>query len=599
MATSTTEPRRPGAGGGTSGRRARGDTVERFLPVAMLVVLAVIAAAILPSALRPPNQQPNQTAALSPDAPPSDDPEAIVASLNRARSGVGGPTGGEATGPGEPGSAPPTSLAPRACPHGVGSPPRQVESIYAPGCAAPFVGDNGGATYRGVTKDEIRLAVRSTGNRGSNSDNCDTNGELDAMDPLTFNPAERTFYVLEQYFNLNFQFYGRQLKFFCVQPEGGSIAQEQAAAALADSYGVYGAMFSSTVGCAEFTRMKMVAICEGLQDDQYAKAFPYKWASFETETMQDEMVVEYVCKKLVGKKADYAGTADLQSRERKFGIITYDNRDYGQGVPLMTKGIKACGGGDVKVVYATVGTDTTEGSAQLASAATQFQQDRVTTVIPLMDVIADAALTNAAQSQGYIPEWLVTDAGAISQNQLGGLQNQVEWAHAFGFTFLDAQRPNTSTECYRAYRSIDAANSPQFVICDYLWRALMLYAGSIQEAGPKLNPLTQADGFRKLGRYWDRPTWALGGNYSADRFGYLGDVTELFWDTTASDPTGVSNVGAYRYIDGARRYCPGYMSSTLKPFQNENAPSLVPDYEEPAIGPSKATCLEAHPASGP
>jgi len=207
---------------------------------------------------------------------------------------------------------------------------------------------------------------------------------------------QRSFYVLEQYFNLNFQFYGRQLKFFCVQPEGGSIAQEQAAAALADSYGVYGAMFASTVGCAEYTRMKMVSICEGLQDGQYAEASPYKWASFETETMQDEMVVEYVCKKLAGKKADYAGSPDLQSRQRKFGIITYDNRDFGGGVPLITKGIKACGGGDVKVVFATVGTDTAEGSAQLASAATQFQQDHVTTVIPLMDVIADFAA---------YPEW--------------------------------------------------------------------------------------------------------------------------------------------------------------------------------------------------
>lgn len=598
----------PGRQGGRTRTvaRPRREAVEKLLPVALFVVAAIVSALVLPSALRPPNQQPNQTAALSPDAPPSDDPEAIVATLNRAGSGVGDEASGEGDGPpGDgPGAAagvgggtppsPPTTLVPRACPKGVGVPPRQVESIYAPGCAAPFTGNNGGSTYRGVTRDTIRLMVRSTGNRGSNGDNCDTNGELDAMDPLTFNPAERTFYVFQQYFNLNFQFYGRQLKFFCVQPEGSSIASEQASVALAaDTYGVYGAVFSLSVQCAEFARKKMVAICEGLTDQQYKAASPYKWASFETQTANDDLIAEYACKKLTRKKAVYAGEPRLQALDRKFGIITYDNRDFGQGTPALAEKIRRCGA-EVSVVYTTPVGDTTEGAAQLASAATQFQQDGVTTVIPIMDVITVAALTNSAQSQGYIPEWLVNDSGAISQNQLGGLMNQAEWAHAFGFTFLDAQRPDPTTECYRAYRSIDASNTPSYVICNYLWRAMMLFAGSIQEAGPNLNPETQLQGFRKLGRYWDVPVWALGGSYGPDRYGYLGDVTEIFWDPAASDPGGRS-VGAYRYVDNGKRYCPGHLSAAFKPFDPTNAPSLVPDYAQPAVGPPKATCLDAHP----
>src|SRR5436305_1649811 len=76
-------------------RRKRGSSLERFLPLGYLVAAAACAVIILPSALRPPTQQPNQTAELSPDAPPDKNQTAIIGSLNRATSGVAAlPAGG-------------------------------------------------------------------------------------------------------------------------------------------------------------------------------------------------------------------------------------------------------------------------------------------------------------------------------------------------------------------------------------------------------------------------------------------------------------------------------------------------------------------------
>src|SRR5687767_737413 len=40
----------------------------------------------------------------------------------------------------------------------VGDPPRQIEDPQSPPCVPYWSGDNGGATWRGVTRDEIRVA---------------------------------------------------------------------------------------------------------------------------------------------------------------------------------------------------------------------------------------------------------------------------------------------------------------------------------------------------------------------------------------------------------------------------------------------------------
>src|SRR5438105_2722399 len=117
-------------------RRGRESPAERYLPIIYLLVFGLIVMVVLPSALRPPNQQPNQTAELSPDAPPDKNQTAIISSLNRASSGVATSPNEQTTqANGQPVGAPTAPPPPRACPDGVGNPPRQVESLFAPPCA--------------------------------------------------------------------------------------------------------------------------------------------------------------------------------------------------------------------------------------------------------------------------------------------------------------------------------------------------------------------------------------------------------------------------------------------------------------------------------
>src|SRR4051794_12294026 len=190
---------------------------------------------VLPSALRPPPQQENQSAQLSPDSP-KDQQQSVFAALNQASSGTagtgtgsgpaqqgeGGAGGGAGGGSGGPGPAP----APDSgyCPEGVGNPKRQIFSVYAPPCASKWAGDNGGATTFGVTATDIKVGVFIS-NLGSDGT---SPGAVD--DTTSDSPTRQAYRALEQYLNTRFQFYGRSLRLYLIQSDQFSSSQGQAAA---------------------------------------------------------------------------------------------------------------------------------------------------------------------------------------------------------------------------------------------------------------------------------------------------------------------------------------------------------------------------------
>src|SRR5438876_5625511 len=110
-----------------------GERADNAVPVAYLVLAIGLVAVLLPTALRPPAPQTPQTAQLSPDAPPDNKTESLIASLNRASSGTAGTSTGlgdnlSAAGPDVTPPPPPSTVG---CPHGYGNPPRQTESPYS------------------------------------------------------------------------------------------------------------------------------------------------------------------------------------------------------------------------------------------------------------------------------------------------------------------------------------------------------------------------------------------------------------------------------------------------------------------------------------
>lgn len=518
------------------------------MPLAYFVGAAVLAMAILPSALRPPQQPPTQTAELSPDAPPDDEQQAIVAAFSRGVSATAGLGTGTAAEP-EAVAVAPAKLAPRACPRGFGNPPRQTESLYSPPCAPAFVGNNGGATHKGVTANEIRIAVTGTG-AGNNPNGAE--GPIADEPTADENAARRTFRVLQMYFNRNYQLYGRRIQFINL-PTGSSISDQQTAAVKADQEFKVFAGNSYGFGCDEFARRKMVCYTGHLSGNYYAKNHPFVWSYSMEGSELARFGVEYICKKLAGKPAQWAGDPAIAALPRKFGQVIYNTRGYEEvGAEFDRLAMETCG-----VDMVTIGTnlDNSDGQAELALAATKLQQEGVTTMIPNIDWVSSVVLTNQMANQGYFPEVFTVGGGAMDRNQLAQLQNQAVWRSTFGITALEMERPEEHTDCFRAYRSIDPTNAPHYVTCTYLWPSLQGLIAGIQMAGPKLTPENFAAGLHRYGmRFYDRPVWAMGGGFGPGIWTYPHNVTEIWYDVTARDPQNNEAVGAYRYLSGGKRY---------------------------------------------
>ncbi|HUR49567.1 MAG TPA: hypothetical protein VMY88_08605, partial [Acidimicrobiales bacterium] len=140
-------------------RAARKPGIRDYVPLALASVMMLGLLAVLPSALNLPQTTPSETLEYAP-VPPEDDittpPSGNLSSLGLGSSSSLGSTGETAGPPPDltgPGGKPLKTPSTKRC---VGSPPRQTEDPLSPPCVASYTGDNGGATYKGVTADEIR-----------------------------------------------------------------------------------------------------------------------------------------------------------------------------------------------------------------------------------------------------------------------------------------------------------------------------------------------------------------------------------------------------------------------------------------------------------
>jgi hypothetical protein len=480
----------------------------------------------------------------------------------RAGSGTGTGSGG-ATGSAAGPSAGGKQAAAPARVGGCGTRKAQVPNDpYSPPCIA-FTGDNGGATYKGVSPTEIVISARLAGLPDFSAAPSD-NGPSASF---SVKPEEikRTVEGLADYFNTRFQFYGRKLKIVAFDGKGnfntelqggGQEAVEADAVKAAEEIKAFADIIAISAPYSDaLARRGLLSFGAPYMSQEWlAERRPYAWSPTTDCTFIQQSVSDYVNKRLAGKPAKYAG-GDLKGKVRTTAVVAPENPWYQQCVEAGEKVARAAGHpNQARIAYKL---DFNTLSNQATSIIAKLKSEKITTVICGCDPAIPIFLTSKAQEQGYFPEWIITGAGFIDLDVLGQLYQQDQWSRSLGVSFIGALQPLRATSGYNAFKAVRPNEEPSPLV-DILYYDMYMLALGIQHAGPQLTPETFERGmFAYPGGSGPAGTW----KFTPGRYTPTQDAREIYWDRNATSPQNKEK-GSYIDPNPGKRYRPGDWPTT-------------------------------------
>ena len=570
-----------GATGGSEG----GDWARKYPPLITILVALLLAIAVLPSALNLPQTNPTQTLEYAP-VPPEDSDEPPPADGNLSSLGLGSSPGvaedaegGDGPGgnglpplPGGKGVNPST----KRC---VGNPPRQTEDPTSPPCVAFFDGDNFGATYQGVTGEEIRLLVYLSGDviyTSSSKRETSPQGQyFDLFEP----PKDDEFLVVkgfrawQRYFNERFQTYGRTVHFY-LYFDGGSGAQspESRRADAADNYALvkpFAVLTDVAFGGNEVDYVEAMArrgvlnfgTLTGKSQDFFRKFPKLIWGFDPTIEYQARTYSNYVCKKVVGKPAVLAGGA-LQNQPRKLGLFHTSDENHADRVKLaelVQQQVEACGG-EIAMTATFPACcyvrDTSTNPDYAATNMAEFRSQGITTI--LWPGGMEGYTASAAAGQGYFPEWIVLGDDLMDGNGpiRGSRSGPAFDGRAIVITPEVYEPARTQQKCYQAFREADQSlpESDVSYVCEYYRNLFQLFVG-IQVAGPRLGPSSVDKGYHAIPAVASRDNQSPSCFYEPNDYTCVKDAQIEIWDDQGVPPDS-NNAGCWRIIANGARYLP-------------------------------------------
>jgi len=471
-------------------------------------------------------------------------------------SGAGGPAGGAEGGSG--GGGPVAGQQPCS------DRPVQIPGDpYSPPCFE-FSGDNGGATAKGVTPEEIIVSARILNEKGFQQ----TLATLAGAD-IVDGPADvkRTISALAEYFNSRMQFYGRKLSIKFYDGKGSGVnelqgaGQAEAEADAITSADEIGAFAEINAGSAPFAdalaRKGVVAFgTPYLSRKWHVDRRPYNWSVATDCSIIVESVGEFANQTLANKPAVFAGPG-LKDKPRKFAAFSPENPWYIDCVDDAIRIAEAAGNKvDQRITYRL---DIDSMSNQAASIITKLKSEGVTTILCGCDPIMPIFLTTKAAEQGYNPEWVVAGTALSDIDIVGQLYQQEQWSRAFGVSYLASFMPIESGIGYSAYKSV-RQDEPAFAV-ETIYAQMYMLALGIHMAGPNLTPETYEQGmFAYPGGTGPFGTWG----FDEDSYTPTQDYRVVWWDPEAVSPMN-SKRGAYIEAYEGRRFQLGQLPASDQP----------------------------------
>lgn len=435
---------------------------------------------------------------------------------------------------------------------------RQVETDgYSPPC---FVWDdsagNGGATTTGVTEDEVTVSYRLTAEPNAI-------GLLAQMAGMPFDETNedlaRTAEGLIDYFNENYEFYGRRLVLEGYEGRGtltGELFGGGQEAATNDALRVVeiGAFADVTALSQPYAdalaRNQVVGFgAPYMSREWFADRRPYAWSSTPDCSGVSEIASEYGNKRVMGRPAAYAG-GNLAGQPRRMAVIAPNNLEYQQCVDAGIAVVEEAGNEmDLRLEYVL---DLAQTSTQAPGLVARLKDAGITSVTFAGDPLMLLALTSEANAQDYHPEWLLVGVGFTDLDLVGQLIQAAapgQWDRAFGGSPMAPQPTYGTSEAYRAYKSV-RDDEPSLLV-DVVYHQLLPLALGVQMAGPELTPETFETGLYAypegtgVAGTWD---WTPG-NYTP-----VVDVREIWWDPDRPSPF---NGAPGTYVDAGLRFRAG------------------------------------------
>ena len=524
------------------------------LPAVYLVVAALVAVVVMPTVLRPPPEQQQSSSALNPNAPPDEQQESILQSMQRAASRTAGATGNRQTAP----ATTTTTILKPSRGQCFGNPPRQTESAYSPPCRAAFTGDNGGATAPGVTGTEVTVAFWHALGMPAHR------GKIEDTPPPDEDAAYRTARVLQRYFNERYELYGRRLQLFAIQDDPADYpAQKASAVRVATEANAFAAISLETGFCEEIARRGRICFDgNGEQQRFYRDYDPHTWSyQMDTDTL-DRMTAEYICKKLVGRNADFAGGLE-KGKPRKIAIAqdSWPGNDFRSYRAITGPAKDMCG------FHTDLAFDYNGGDAeQMSSMMANIRSNGVTTIVGSTGLSDGSVLMGAAEAAGFKPEWVFLNSYGIDFNDAARLLPAGQITQYFGMSGWELPRPEADTDCYRAYKSVDPQGTPDSNFCRLIYISIEHVVNGIQEAGPHLTAESFRDGMYAVPLQQRRGPWAIGGGYAPGDHSFVDDLDEIWWDPSCVDPDG-GEPGCFKHTAGGKRWKPGEMDDVIRVFR--------------------------------
>ncbi|MDQ1443957.1 MAG: hypothetical protein QOI20_421 [Acidimicrobiaceae bacterium] len=576
----------------------RGDAARKYPPLLAILVAMAIVLAVLPSALNLPQSNPTQTLEYAP-VPPDDNsdspPEGNFSSLGLGSSS--GINGEGAKGGKGPGSGPLASLPSRPPLGGTSSdfhctgsnPTRQTEDPLAPPCVPFFDGDNFGATYQGVTGNEIRLLIYLDGGISyiSSSDPTPARrvspsnkwydlyvdyGVSDPEHPPHF--LVDAFKTWQTYFNARFQHYKRQVHFYLYFSENnGGVTSDERRADAANNFAQFHpfAVLSDATEGYEDEYLKAMARkgvlnfgSFGLRPSSFFQSFPKMiWSYLPSVEQQTESYVNYICTRVAYQGAVSTMTGpDLINRPRKFGMI-YTNDPKQQGLRLaadiVKKGVANCGvtiEAESVMPQCCLAQDNGEVPEYAGRDMADFKDKGITTIIWSGGINGNYG--KAATGIGYLPEWVIMGDGLLDAYYPIILSQNTEAFdhHAVTVSPQVLQPGFEQQRCWQAYREINKATPDPDLryACHYYYNLFQFFTG-VQVAGPRLGPSSMDKGFHEIPQHPSGNPQVPACFYLPGDYTCVKDAEAMAW--SAQDrPPGGNQAGCWRVIEGGQRYLP-------------------------------------------